>query len=117
MEENLCTPKKIKLLVTIVNRGKGEKLTELYRSNNISYNIICLGRGTANSDILEYLGIGESEKDVVISVVHEEDIENVMQKLNDKLNFSSQGTGIAFTIPISSVDRNATLKYISGLFK
>ena len=117
MDEKLCTPKKIKLIITIVNRGNGEKITNLYKEDNIQYNLICLGRGTANSEILDYLGLGETEKDIVLSVVHEENVQSVMQKLNGKFNFSKPGNGIAFTIPISSVDGIATLDYICGLIE
>jgi len=115
MDEKLCTPKKIKIIITIVNRGKAEKVTELFKKHDIRFNIICLGRGTANSEILDYLGLGETEKDIVISVVHEENVQSVMQELNDKMKFSKPGNGIAFTIPITSVDGAVTLDYICGL--
>ena len=46
MEQHL-----IKLLITIVDRGKGAKAAALYRSEHLYFNYICLGpaRPTAKS--------------------------------------------------------------------
>ena len=48
--------RKIKLLVSIVERGMGEKVVGIYRKHNVVINLICLGKGTASSEILDYLG-------------------------------------------------------------
>ena len=62
MEQHL-----IKLLITIVDRGKGAKAAALYRSEHLYFNYICLGLGTANSEILDYFGLSETQKDVVFT--------------------------------------------------
>lgn len=110
-------PKPVKLLVTIVERGKGEKITELYWKYGITFHLICLGRGTADSDILAYLGLGETEKDVVLSVVLESRADEIMKLLRDEMKFDKPGQGIAFTIPVGSVDGSAALRYISGFLQ
>ena len=115
MGEN--APKKIKLLITIVDRGKGEKLAELYRKNKIMYNIILLGDGTAKSEILDYLGLGRTEKDIVLSVVHENNVQNIFKELNEKMHLDKPGNGVAFTIPVSSVDSILTLDFINNLIE
>lgn len=109
--------KPIKLLISIVNRGKGEKVEELLQSMGITYHLICLGYGTANSDILDYLGLGETDKDIVISTVESDKIQSALDTLNNKLHFSKDGNGIAFTIPINSVGGPITLKVLTGLLR
>lgn len=111
-----CAPQKIKLLVTIVDRSKGEKLTEMYRENNVMYNMILLGKGTAKSEILDYLGLGQTEKDIILSVLYEDDVPNVINMLNEKMHLKEPGNGIAFTIPINSVDSALSLEFICNLF-
>lgn len=111
-----CIPKKIKLLISIVDRGKGQKFTEMYKNNNVKYNLIALGSGTAESEILDYLGLGETEKDIVISIVHEDDVKTIMNNLREKMHLSKPGNGIAFTIPITSIDSAITLDYLCSLF-
>ena len=115
MEEK-CSPKKIKMLTTIVDRGNGEKIAEMLRENNVIYNMILLGKGTAKSEILDYLGLGQTEKDIVLSVVNEENVHNILNNLKEKMHMAEPGNGIAFTIPISSIDSSAALELICSMF-
>ena len=95
--------KSYKLLTTIVNRGKGDKIVAMFNQQEILFNLIILGEGTADSEILDYLGIGEIDKDVVLSIVAEEKLEEVLKDLREKMQFSLPGKGIAFTVPLSSI--------------
>lgn len=111
--DNKCTPKNIKLLVTILDRGNGIKLSSILKEDdNVKFNLIILGKGTANSEILNYLGLGEIEKDIVLSIVHEDNINSILKKLNERFHLKEPGNGIAFTIPLSSVGSFKMLEYI-----
>lgn len=59
----------LKMLVTIVDRGKGAAAVSLYREQRLHFDYLCMGLGTANSKILDYFGLSETEKDVVITLV------------------------------------------------
>ncbi len=91
----------IKMLITICNRGKSALLLKRLENVDSTMEIVLLGRGTANSDILDYLGLGESEKDVVISILKADMCQIVLKELEPILQ--KHGKGIAFTIPISSM--------------
>jgi hypothetical protein len=54
---------------------------------------------------------------MVLSVVTEDKVPNVMQKLLYKLDLDEPGNGIAFTIPIVGVSGPRVLRYISGIFE
>ena len=56
-----------KLIVSIVERGQGAALEKLYRKNYVTLHLQCAGRGTATSEIMDILGLGSSEKDLVLS--------------------------------------------------
>ena len=43
-----------KLIITIVDRGKGGKAVDLYRRHHLHFDFACLGAGTASSKILNY---------------------------------------------------------------
>lgn len=58
----------LKMLVTIVDRGKGAAAVSLYREQRLHFDYLCMGLGTANSKILDYFGLSETEKDVVITL-------------------------------------------------
>lgn len=102
-EAEVMENKRYKLLTIIVNRGKGDKVVAVLNQKEIMFNLIILGEGTADSDVLDYLGIGEVDKDVVLSIVAEEKLEEVLKDLREKMQFNLPGKGIAFTVPLSSI--------------
>jgi len=57
----------MQLIVSIVERGKGVAMQRLYDRRQIFLHVQCNGRGTATSEIMDILGLGSSEKDVVFS--------------------------------------------------
>ncbi len=108
-------PKKgVKLLISIVDRGKGEGVVRLLERHGSLFHTIVLGRGTARKNLLDYLGLGETEKDLVLSGVSEINATEVVTYLTHAMQFDSPGRGIAFTLPISSVSGRRALDYLTG---
>lgn len=94
---------RIKLIITITRRGVGSKMVDYYKRNNLHYDFICLGMGTATSEILDYLGLEETEKDVVISLAPESKIPRILTGITKQFQLDNPGKGIVFTIRLSSV--------------
>lgn len=121
MNEQACTPienvKKagLKLLVTIVNHGKGKDVVEICRTFCMNYHMSLIGTGTATSEILDYLGFGETQKDIIFSVVRTEILSDLLVALTDKLKLNKPNRGIAFTVPIKSVGGPKTYDILSGI--
>ena len=63
------------------------------------------GTGTARSAVLDYLGIGGTEKSVILSLIPESDEENIMRELRARMSLYLVGRGISFTIPLSAVSQ------------
>ena len=95
----------LKLLVTILDRGKGESAVDLYRAHGLHFEYLCMGLGTATSKTLDYFGLAETEKDVILTLIPEPKIEEVIYLANEKFNLAKPGQGILFTIPLSGVSR------------
>jgi len=93
----------IKLMVTIVDRGKGEKVAEICRGHHLYYHILCFGMGTANSEMLDYLGLGKTEKDFVITMGPRERLPSTVKEIAQQMQLHKPGRGIVFTIPLSSI--------------
>lgn len=100
-QQNSMTP--LKMLVTIVDRGKGAGAVTLYRAEGLHFDYLCMARGTANSQILDYFGLSETEKDVVITLVPAPRVKHIMRLADERFRFSSPGRGILFTVPLSGV--------------
>ncbi len=93
----------VKWLLTIVDRGKGNRVAEIYRKNHIAVQLIALGKGTASSEIMDYLGLDEPEKELVLSLIVGSVDKVILSQLSETLQFSKPGKGIAFTIPLSGI--------------
>ena len=107
-------PKKLSLLMTVMDRGTGLKASEVYRKYGLTFNLIAPARGAAGSDMLDILGITESEKDLVISTVVQEQAKEILNIVSDAFHFDKPGTGIAFSIPIVGVSGPRAFRYIMG---
>lgn len=94
---------RIKLLATIIDRGKGSAAVDLFRSRGLQFNYLCMGLGTASSRILDYFGLSETEKDVVLTLVGADRVREVMEAANEKFQFKNPGRGVLFTLPLSGV--------------
>lgn len=94
---------RIKLIITITKRGTGTKIVDYFKSKKLHYDFICHGSGTANSQILDYLGLEKTQKDIVITPVPISKIPLVLKGVTEKFSLKSPGMGIMFTVPLSSV--------------
>lgn len=101
---------KLELLVTVVNRVKGEFYADLIQSFDVNMQLFCLGKGTARAEVLRYLGLADTQKAVIFSVIREDKVENALSVLGEKFNTIKNGKGIAFTVPMSSIIGVATIK-------
>lgn len=72
------------------------------------------GRGTASSDILDYLGIGESDKDIVFTVLSQAKAKRVLKNMDKKMQLYIPGNGVAFTIPLCSFAGMTALQQVCG---
>ena len=93
----------VKLLVTIMDRGKGERVVDFYRSHGLPYHFITLGLGTANSQILDYFGLSETEKDIVLTMVQGERSLRLLEETVNAFRMTGPGRGILFTLSLSGV--------------
>ncbi len=94
--------KKIKLLITVVDRPKGEFYLDVLGQFDVNFQMVTAGQGTASSQLLELLGL-EPHKAVILSVVREDLVDEVMNCLEDKFRTVRGGKGICFAVPLSSV--------------
>lgn len=106
--------KRLKLLVTVVNRNKTEFYLDYISGFEVNFQTAVLAQGTARSEMLSLLGLEESDKSVIFSVIKEEKTEVVMNSLEEKFHTIRNGKGIAFTIPLSSVIGVAIYRFLSN---
>jgi hypothetical protein len=92
-----------KLLITIVDRGKGGKAVDLYRAHHLHFDFACLGAGTASSKILNYFGLDETAKELVWTLAPVSRIPRLLPEIRRVLDLDTPGKGILFTIPLTGI--------------
>ena len=99
-------PQKLKLLFTVVDRRKAEFYADLIQSFEVNMQLTLAARGTASVETLSMLGITDSEKSVILSVIKEE-----------KFRTIKNGKGIAYTVPMSGTIGVAIYQFLANLPK
>ena len=103
LEEKNLAPQKLKLLFTVVNRKKAEFYADFLQSFEVNMQLTLAARGTAGVEVLNLLGISDSEKSVIMSVIKEEQADKAMKALGEKFRTIKNGKGIAYTVPMSGM--------------
>lgn len=104
---------KLDIIFSVVQRGLGEEVIHVTKSRGVYVNLICPGRGTATSSILEMFGLGATEKDIILSFVKTDETHEVITAISKKLEFDKPGGGIAFAVPVQSIAGIKVLQYLT----
>ena len=94
--------KKLKLLITIVDRPKAEFYLDVLSQYEVNCQLVAGGRGTATSEMVDLLGLNP-HKAVLLSVIREDLVDTIMKVLEEKFRTIRNGKGVAFAVPMSSV--------------
>ena len=106
--------KKLKLLITVVNRKKTEFYLDYLTGFEVNFQTAMAAQGTASSDMMYLLGLVDSDKSVIFSILREDRAEDAMQGLEEKFHTLRGGKGIAFTVPLTGVIGVAIYRFLSN---
>ena len=112
-KEKDVSSNRLMLLITIVNRRKAEYYADLMQDLGANLSFVAMGEGTAPPGMLEMLGLTDTLKAVVFSVIKEKSQNMVLRTLDDKFASIKDGKGIAFTVPFSSVIGASVFNFLS----
>lgn len=106
--------KKLKLLITVVNRKKAEFFMDFLQGFEVNAQMSMLAQGTARSDTLHMLGLEDADRSVIFSLIREDKSEEILRGLDHKFATVRGGKGIACTVPLSSVIGVAIYRFLSN---
>lgn len=107
-------PRKLKLLVTVVNRQKAEFYMDFIQSFEVNFQTAMAAHGTASQETLRLLGLGESDKTVIFSIIREDMCDRALSALEQKFKTIKNGKGIAYTIPMTGTIGVAIYRFLSN---
>ena len=101
-------------MITITDRNQSQKFLSFYKTYGIDVVLSTLGKGTAASEILNDFGLEATQKAVLLSVVTGKVWSAVQKGLQTIMLIDIPGTGIAFTMPLSSIGGKRQLEFLTN---
>ena len=101
-------------MITITDRNQSQKFLSFYKTYGIEVVLSTLGKGTAASEILNDFGLEATQKAVLLSVVTGKVWSAVQKGLQTIMLIDIPGTGIAFTMPLSSIGGKRQLEFLTN---
>ncbi len=101
------------LLTTIAGRNALPRFLAFYENHGLTVDLVTLGHGTANSEMMDYFGLESSERAVLLTVVTDRVWPEVKKGLRRRFQIDVPGTGIAFIVPLSSIGGRRELRFLT----
>ena len=105
--------KSMMALLSIVESGKGVKLIRELKNLGVKLNFQSVGFGTAPSEMMDFLGLGTNDKDVIFSLGAKSDVRDMIANFGDSFQSHSKYGGIMIILDVSAAGRllNEILNY------
>ncbi len=107
--ENNAQPEGFDLLYAIVDCGLGSRVMHIAMRCGVTGGTVLLGRGTAHNHLLEYLGLADARKEIVMMVSGRQTAKTAAQTVARELKFKKANHGIIFTVSVCNVTGTHTL--------
>ena len=101
------------LVCTIVERGAGQKVALAYEKHGLELHYRVSGEGTASSDLLDILGIGTSERDILISPAPRGAVDRLVGEIH-QAGIGVRAKGIMCVMPLTAASAKVAGALLSG---
>lgn len=92
----------IKCIVTVVERGRADKVVEKAKAAGATGATIFYGRGTGESEVKKFLNMHiEASKEIILIISDVEKYKPIMEAIVEAGNLKAPGTGIVFSVPVT----------------
>jgi hypothetical protein len=107
-------PIKLELLMAIVPNSKQAFYSSLIQSQqaNLQFTLPC--KGTTHL-ILNYLGLAEKPKSLVMSVIRADEAPEIFARLKEQFQRGGEYKGVAFSVPFSSMVGTLSYGFLSNV--
>ncbi len=96
---------RIVMLLSIIARGKGAQYIRMLKEKGLYLNYQCVGSGTASSEMMDILGLGNSDKDIMLSFGTYNAIDALSGELGKQVGATMGYGGIAMVISPTAFSR------------
>ena len=110
-KKSLKAPKKVKMLVTIIDRRKVDFFISALEGYDVNVQYILYGRGTYSINKNETI---YNDKAILFSMVNEDRVGEILANMEDRYFKTRYGKGVAFVLPLSSLVGILTYRLLSN---
>ena len=96
-------PDKLMMLITVVRKGKGTFFCDFLKTYDANLQVAVVGTGTAETNLVEFLGLKDNRRSIIFSIVREERLSEIMEALEERFHTVNNDTGISFAVPLWTV--------------
>ena len=100
------------LFITIIKKADGKEFTDFFLEHSVSPIYSTIGRGMTSSKKLSLLGLEQSEKLVMQSIVTTSKMYELKSALTKTMSIDLPDRGIALAVPLSSIASKRVLDHI-----
>lgn len=97
----------IMVILSIIERGKAKAYIEMLDKRNIGFHMQCVGQGTASSEMMDILGLGSSDKDIVLSYAPRRTVAALTAELTKDLSSGLGYNGLMMLLSTSAINHVA----------
>ncbi len=92
------------LIITVVSKGRAEKVVEASKAAGAEGGTIMFGRGTGIHEKLRLFGIPiEPEKEVILTLTPKDITQTILEAICKEADLNKPGKGISFVIGVDKV--------------
>lgn len=103
-------------LVLITTPKSAERAAEMFKQGAVPVQYEWNAVGTASSEMIDVLGLGNPEKNVLMSFMPKRFADAMLEKLKKSLKLGSVNSGIAFTLPLTGAN-NLIVRLLESMGK
>ena len=112
-QQKNIAPVKLELLFAIVHNSKQAYFSSLIQSRQANLQVTLPCKGTTHL-ILNYLGLADRPKTLVVSVVRSDEAGEIISLLHEHFLKGEEYKGVAFTVPLSSMIGTLAYGFLSN---
>lgn len=90
----------LRALILITTPKLSRKASDMFQKNMVPVHYQCHGVGTAPSEVIDVVGLGNPDKILLISLMSKPFADDMLKKLKKGLRLGSVNSGIVFTLPL-----------------
>ena len=104
---------KLEFLMAIVHNDKAAYYSSLIQSHRANLQLMTPAKGTTHM-ILDYLGLTERPKSLIISLVRSDEAGKLISLLDETFQKGKSYKGVAYTIPLTSMVGTLVYGFLSN---